>query len=290
MKLRDLAHLEEPSDGKMRKKLKVQFPGMDKRERIVLFFRRHPLSFFNFALIGSIMIILPIVVILMVYSAGFFVFEGELSTKIAYALASAYLLFVMGLMLVAWMNFYLDIYIVTNRRLIDISQEGLFSRNLSGVDLADIEDVKADVQGLLPTYFNFGHVNVQTAGELQNVNFIDVPEPYKLARKIMEEKEKLMERQSAQAVKKVAEQEKEAEKAIEASEEMAGREKNTQPKQKDQSQSVDNNEEKEDTQREDRSNRVEKKQNDNKKINRNGKKKSRSISSKELEEGGSVDL
>jgi membrane protein YdbS with pleckstrin-like domain len=291
MDLRELAHLKESADGKLREELKIRFPGLEEEEKITLFFRRHPLSFFNFGLIGSVMVILPAIIILMVFNAGLFALEGPLETKIVLALASAYLLFVLGLMLVGWMNFYLDVYIVTNRRLIDISQEGLFSRNLSAVDLADIEDVKADVKGFLPTYFNFGNVDVQTAGELQNVKFIDVPEPYKLARKIMDEKEKLMERQSAQAVKKVAEKETEAEKATRSSKEYQAiqREKEGQPeetketsdnssgekKQKDRSEET--NEDEEDSQKDQTEESPDNSQN-------------KSLDAKELEKGGKVDL
>jgi uncharacterized membrane protein YdbT with pleckstrin-like domain len=150
-------------------------------------------------------------VLYFVIDGGVLVLDGEFDTKIMIALMSSYLLFVLGMMVVAWMNFYLDVYIVTDKRLIDIHQVGLFSRSLSGVDLVDVEDVKADVNGILATYFNFGNVYVQTAGELQNVEFTDVPEPYKLARKVMDYHEQAVREQRAKAIKKATDEEKQKE-------------------------------------------------------------------------------
>jgi uncharacterized membrane protein YdbT with pleckstrin-like domain len=195
----------------MSSKGKITFPGRRSDEKVYLFFRRHPLSFFGFSLIGLVMVVLPIVVLYFVIDGGVLVLDGEFDTKIMIALMSSYLLFVLGMMVVAWMNFYLDVYIVTDKRLIDIHQVGLFSRSLSGVDLVDVEDVKADVNGILATYFNFGNVYVQTAGELQNVEFTDVPEPYKLARKVMDYHEQAVREQRAKAIKKATDEEKQKE-------------------------------------------------------------------------------
>jgi len=179
---------------------KIFFPGQERGEKINLFFRRHPLSFFNFIFIGAAMIILPIVVFFIFITNGFLILEGELDLKIVIALGSAYLLFILGMMLIAWMNYYLDVYIVTDRRLIDIHQESLFSRSISAVDLVDVEDVNVKVQGFLPTYFNFGNVFIQTAGEIQNVNFNQVPQPYLLGRKIMDYHEEAVREERKEAI------------------------------------------------------------------------------------------
>jgi len=197
------------------KEERIKFPGRRVGEKVNLFFRRHPLSFFGFGVIGFVMTILPLAVFIILVNNGFLILEGSLEPKIAVGLISVYLLFILGLMIVAWMNFYLDVYIVTDKRLVDIHQEGLFNRNLSAVDLVDVEDVKADVKGFLATYFNFGTVNVQTAGELQNIQFTDVPEPYKLARKVMDYHEQAVREQRKEAIKKVTREEKSIKKEVE---------------------------------------------------------------------------
>ncbi|GAG93387.1 unnamed protein product [marine sediment metagenome] len=170
----------------------LKFPGQGIDERINIFLRRHPLSFLGFGLIGLAMIILPLIVFIIMINSGFLVLDSSadsLDYQLAVVIATGYLLFCLGLMLVAWVNYYLDIYIITDRRIIDVNQEGLFSRSLSAIDLVDVEDVKANVQGFLCTFFNYGDVFVQTAGEARNIDFPHVPNPYAVAREIMDSHE-----------------------------------------------------------------------------------------------------
>jgi len=94
------------------KEERIKFPGRRVGEKVNLFFRRHPLSFFGFGVIGFVMTILPLAVFIILVNNGFLILEGSLEPKIAVGLISVYLLFILGLMIVAWMNFYLDVYIV----------------------------------------------------------------------------------------------------------------------------------------------------------------------------------
>jgi len=166
---------------------KKHFPGQGTGEKVNLLQRRHALSFLPYALFTLAMIIIPLIILIILINTGFLVFsDPALDYKILIVVSSAYLLFCLGFTLVAWMNYYLDIYIVTDRRIIDVNQEGLLARDLAAIDLVDVEDVKASVQGLLSTFFNYGNVYVQTAADVQNVEFRHVPDPYTLARQIMD--------------------------------------------------------------------------------------------------------
>src|SRR5690606_29082327 len=71
--------------------------------------------------------------------------------------------------LVAIMDFYMDILIVTNQRVVDIEQRQVFSRPIAELDLRDVQDVNSDVTGFWHTLFGYGTVLVQTAGT--NPNF-----------------------------------------------------------------------------------------------------------------------
>src|SRR5688572_1534757 len=46
---------------------------------------------------------------------------------------------------IAWTNYYLDVFLVTNKRVIDIEQFGLFSRDVVELRLEDIQDIKVEV-------------------------------------------------------------------------------------------------------------------------------------------------
>jgi len=85
----------------------------------------------------------------------------------------------------SWIDYYLDVWIVTDRRIVNIKQQGLFSRSISEAKLYRIQDVQAEVHGLLPTFFHFGNVTIRTAGNETFATFEQVPSPYETSREIL---------------------------------------------------------------------------------------------------------
>ncbi|MDO8600254.1 MAG: PH domain-containing protein [bacterium] len=76
-------------------------------------------------------------------------------------------LYFMGLFLflfIFWVNYYLDVWIVTTHRLIDIEQKSLFSREIAEMRLSRIENVTVEVSGFIQTMLGFGDIKVETAG------------------------------------------------------------------------------------------------------------------------------
>jgi len=80
----------------------------------------------------------------------------------------------------AFVNYFLDMWIVTNDRIIDIAQKGLFSRTIAELDLFRVQDVTSEQHGLFATMFDFGNVFIQTAGKQERFIFHNVPEPHKI--------------------------------------------------------------------------------------------------------------
>ncbi|MFI5260639.1 MAG: PH domain-containing protein [Candidatus Paceibacteria bacterium] len=77
----------------------------------------------------------------------------------------------------AFTRYYLNAWIVTNHRIVDIKQRGYFNREVSSLFLSKIQDVTTDVKGILPSLLNIGKIKVQTAGE--DVEFVmnGIPRP-----------------------------------------------------------------------------------------------------------------
>ena len=73
------------------------------------------------------------------------------------------------LFFIKWTDYYLDVFILTDRRVIYITQKGLFSRRIATSRLDRVQDVSAEVTGMMPTFLNYGDVHVQTAGEEKNL-------------------------------------------------------------------------------------------------------------------------
>lgn len=72
---------------------------------------------------------------------------------------------------VDWTKYYLDVWYVTQKRIIIADQKFLFARELSNIRFDKIQDVSVDINGLLPTFLDFGNIRVQTASE-DNTEFI----------------------------------------------------------------------------------------------------------------------
>ncbi len=91
-----------------------------------------------------------------------------------------------------WTNYYLDIWIVTNRRIINIDQISLFRRNVSSMRDEHVQDVVVQKRGILQELLNYGTVRVQSAGA-DNIFFIikGIPNPAKIQKAILKRAEKL---------------------------------------------------------------------------------------------------
>lgn len=87
-----------------------------------------------------------------------------------------------------WTNYYLDILLVTNKGIIDIEQIGLFNRDVSRLNFENIQDVRVQVEGFLPSLLGFGNLYIQTAGEKREFLIKDTPDPYSVQKLILKQK------------------------------------------------------------------------------------------------------
>jgi hypothetical protein len=100
-----------------------------------------------------------------------------LAQIIAFAIAAWLLVaFMTGFMI--WTNYFLDVWIVTDRRIIYIDQLAFFNRNVSMFRLERLQDIEIKTVGILQTFLNFGTISAQTAGSNES-NFISsgLPDP-----------------------------------------------------------------------------------------------------------------
>jgi hypothetical protein len=66
-------------------------------------------------------------------------------------------------------------------RLVDVDFVGLLQYSSTEAELKQIQDVEHKQTGLWQLLFNFGTVEVQTAGIRQNIDFHKIPKPYRVA-------------------------------------------------------------------------------------------------------------
>lgn len=78
---------------------------------------------------------------------------------------SLWLLFCWMFFFIQWTTYYLDVWYITESRIIDVEQKGLFRREVSNLRFDKIQDISVEVRGIIPTFLDFGDLNVQTAAE-----------------------------------------------------------------------------------------------------------------------------
>lgn len=108
------------------------------------------------------------------------VFENEFPFVLILFLFSFILLCVWLVASIIWVNYYLDVWIITNKRVVNIEQKGLFFRHISELRYYKIQDVTTEVTGLIPTLLNYGDVFIQTAGTQPRFLFHKIAEPNRI--------------------------------------------------------------------------------------------------------------
>jgi len=83
--------------------------------------------------------------------------------------------------------------LITNENVIQIKQSSLFSRKVSHLNMINVEDVSVVKNGILQTFLDYGTLSIQTAGEMDNFNFINTPRPNEYRRYIIQAHEAAIE-------------------------------------------------------------------------------------------------
>ena len=84
--------------------------------------------------------------------------------------------------------------VVTDKNITQVVQASLFSRKVSQLTMANVEDVTAEQKGIFATVLDYGNLRVETAGEKENFVFSFCPRPSYYAKIILEAREKFISR------------------------------------------------------------------------------------------------
>jgi len=161
----------------------VSFKGKRPDETTILFLRRHWLVLI-FKLFPALFFLIALLLVLFLRDFWLIMLGWE---KAFFDLFFASLwMFFWILLFIIWIDYYLDVWIVTDQRIINIEQASLFRRRISELEMGKIQDVTSQVQGIIPTLFRYGYVYVQTAGEKERFVFCEVPNPAKVKNIIMQ--------------------------------------------------------------------------------------------------------
>ncbi len=99
-----------------------------------------------------------------------------LNTPLLNLLFFTYYLFLALAILVSWMDYSLDFMLVTDQRIMVVEQKGFFRRQVTTIPKDRIQDITVRKEGVLQSFFDFGEIQLQTAGE-ENFLMKDVFRP-----------------------------------------------------------------------------------------------------------------
>jgi len=171
--------------------LNFKFQGQDADEEIVLVIRAHPIT--------NLAWIIPAIAVFLIpfFVPNFIQFINldfpPLSPNFSLALLIINFLLVLVITFEGFLNWYFNVNILTNERLIDVDFSNILLNNQDIAMLSDIQEVSPSRAGLLGLIFDLGDVVVQTAGARVGIDMIKVPRPYEVADMILEQAEKAKE-------------------------------------------------------------------------------------------------
>ena len=131
---------------------KMIFDGQREGEEVQFVFRRHFLT----AKSGVIFLILMIMIgvgLTLLWPNNMMIFESFLALILVGVLGFLY----------SYMLWYFSIYIVTNQRIRQISQRGLFKRSVVDLGLDKIQSISYGVNGIRAGLMGYGTIVIQTA-------------------------------------------------------------------------------------------------------------------------------
>lgn len=150
------------------------FPDQLDGEEVLLMFRKHPIVMRKglvFSMFGPLIGVLP-TAIWPTLGFGWF-FAGLLGGIILGGI----------ILFPFWINWFYSVYIVTDRRLIQITQKGLFHKSFVDLGLNQIQSLNYEIRGLQATLLGYGTILVQTY--MGDLVIHEVHHPAKLYKKLI---------------------------------------------------------------------------------------------------------
>ncbi|MFC1722021.1 PH domain-containing protein [Patescibacteria group bacterium] len=158
---------------------KIKFEGEDNDEEILYVFRKAPITNVGWIFTSIILLLAPLVFntfLLSLYEQ----FPGLVKPFHVFILNAFWYVFSLGYAFERFLNWFFNVHIITNKRIIDMDFDHLLHRNVSEAPLRNIEDITYTVTGTLQTLFNFGSISIQTAAEKRELEFYEIANPAKI--------------------------------------------------------------------------------------------------------------
>jgi len=148
----------------------LTFYGKEKDENVVLIVRSHWIIYVPYIGIALSILLIPILIQIVISGLA-------QSTPFFLALFLSCLTISFSIIVYAYVRWFYNVNIITDRRVIDLDFTTVVSHSLAEARLEKIEDVSHKQLGALGSIFDVGTVYVQTAGATAEIEFDNIPRP-----------------------------------------------------------------------------------------------------------------
>ena len=166
---------------------------LEEDEQILAVIRRHWFYLLKQCIFVVALVFLPLIAFVVLTSITP---ENSLSLVAEYIphlifLYSLWLLINWTMLASIWTDHYLDIWAITNRRVIKINQISFFKRHVASFRLERLQDLSVEIDGILATLLGFGTIHATTAGNHhEEFNAQYLPDPERIKSIILEASDK----------------------------------------------------------------------------------------------------
>lgn len=162
---------------------------LDPGEKIIIEARRHWLLVGAIGGLIGLLAVAPIVIILVVYyvspEAASVLSKKETIAGLLF-FGSSWLFFLWIIFFMNWTDYYLDVLVITNKKLIDVEQQGLFRRDVATAPIGNVQDIKIEIKGVIRSIFDFGNLYIQTGAVERELLIKDIKSPAKVKAVILD--------------------------------------------------------------------------------------------------------
>lgn len=152
----------------------VRFETQEPEEKILMMLRAHWITNIPWVIMAIILILAPGVL-------ASFPLLSSFPLKFRLVFVIAWYLIALMYIFEKFLSWFFNLSIITDERIVDVDFINLTTKKVSDCDLDKIQDVSFANSGSFGTIFNYGNVIVQTAAELVEFVFDNVPDPAKVA-------------------------------------------------------------------------------------------------------------
>lgn len=162
---------------------------LEQDEKVILEVRKHWIVFMGYVFALFFAAVFPIIFVVLykTFIPNLFINTEITGNKVAlaYFFYFLWLLFLWVSLFIEWTKYYLDVWYVTEKRIIIVDQKNIFHREISNVRFEKIQDVSLEVQGFISTLLKFGNIRVQTASENSQEFYMNSVRHPEVVRKII---------------------------------------------------------------------------------------------------------